>query len=58
MKIHQVRWCTLIKLEIRFQYVTSTLQYVGTLYTLSYDKVVPKLCTVLYVCHKFDVRYM
>ena len=29
MKIHQVRWCTLNKLEIRFQYVTNTLQYVG-----------------------------
>ena len=29
MEIHQVRWCTLNKLEIRFQYVTNTLQYVG-----------------------------
>ena len=29
MKIHKVSWCTLIKLEIRFQYVTNTLQYVG-----------------------------
>ena len=29
MKIHQVRWCMLNKLEIRFQYVTNTLQYVG-----------------------------
>ena len=29
MKIHQVRWCTLNKLEIRFQYVTKTQQYVG-----------------------------
>ena len=29
MKIQQVRWCTLNKLEIRFQYVTNTLQYVG-----------------------------
>ena len=29
MKIHQVRWCTLNKLEIRFQNVTITLQYVG-----------------------------
>ena len=29
MKINQVRWCTLNKLEIRFQYVTNTLQYVG-----------------------------
>ena len=48
MKIHQIRWCTLNKLEIRFQYVTNTLQYVG-IRTLSYDKVIPKLCTVLYV---------
>ena len=29
MKIHQAHWCTLNKLEIRFQYVTNTLQYVG-----------------------------
>ena len=29
MKINQVRWCTLNKLEILFQYVTNTLQYVG-----------------------------
>ena len=29
MKNHQVRWCTLNKLEIRLQYVTNTLQYVG-----------------------------
>ena len=29
MKIHQVRWCTLNKLEIGFQYFTNTLQYVG-----------------------------
>ena len=29
MKINQVRWCTLNKLEIRSQYVTNTLQYVG-----------------------------
>ena len=29
MKINQVRWCTLDKLEICFQYVTNTLQYVG-----------------------------
>ena len=29
MKINQVRWCTLDKLEMRFQYVTNTLQYVG-----------------------------
>ena len=29
MEIHQVRWCTLNKLEIRFQYVTNMLQYVG-----------------------------
>ena len=29
MKIHQVRWCTLNKLEIRSQYVTNKLQYVG-----------------------------
>ena len=29
MKIHQIRWCTLNKLEIRYQYVTNTLQYVG-----------------------------
>ena len=29
MKIHQVRWCTLNKLEIRFQYVSNTLQYVS-----------------------------
>ena len=28
-KIHQVRWCTVNKLGIRFQYVTNTLQYVG-----------------------------
>ena len=54
MKIHQVRWCTLNKLEIRFQYVTNTLTV--RWYTLSYDKVVPKVCTVLYV-DKLDVRY-
>ena len=41
MKIHQVRWCTLNKLEIRFQYVTNTLQKSRTLvivsrYTLLY----------------------
>ena len=29
MKNRQVRWSTLNKLEIRFQYVTNTLQYVG-----------------------------
>ena len=29
MKNHQVRWCTLNKLEISFKYVTNTLQYVG-----------------------------
>ena len=29
MKIHQVRWCPLNKLEIRFHYVTNMLQYVG-----------------------------
>ena len=29
LKINQVRWCTLNKLEIRFQYITNTLQYVG-----------------------------
>ena len=29
MKIHHVRWCKLNKLEIRFQCVTNTLQYVG-----------------------------
>ena len=29
MKIHQVRCCTLNKLEIRSHYVTNTLQYVG-----------------------------
>ena len=29
MKINQVRWGTLNKLEIRFQYVTNMLQYVG-----------------------------
>ena len=29
IKIHKVRWRTLNKLEIRFQYVTNTLQYVG-----------------------------
>ena len=29
MKIHQVRWYTLNTLEIRFQYVTNTLQYIG-----------------------------
>ena len=29
MKTHTVRWCTLNKLDIRFQYVTNTLQYVG-----------------------------
>ena len=27
-------------------------------YMLSYDKVVPKFCIVLYVWHKLDVRYM
>ena len=29
MKIHQVLLCTLLKLEIRFQYVTNMLQYAG-----------------------------
>ena len=29
MKIHQVRWCTLNKLDTRFQCVTNTLQYDG-----------------------------
>ena len=29
MKIHQERWCTLNKLEVCYQYVTNTLQYVG-----------------------------
>ena len=29
MKTQTVRWCTLNKLDIRFQYVTNTLQYVG-----------------------------
>ena len=28
-EIQQVRWCTLHKLEISFQYVTNTLQYGG-----------------------------
>ena len=45
MKIHQVRWCTLNQLQIRFQYVTNTLQFVGIRCRI-YDKVVPKLCTV------------
>ena len=29
MKIHQVHWCTLNKIEIHFQYVMITLQYVS-----------------------------
>ena len=29
MTIHQVRWCTLNKLEMSFKYATNTLQYVG-----------------------------
>ena len=45
MKIHQVRWCTLNQLQIRFQYVTNTLRFVGIRCHI-YDKVVPKLCTV------------
>ena len=28
-EIQQVRWCTLHKLKISFQYVTNTLQYGG-----------------------------
>ena len=43
---HKVRWCTLNKLEIRFQYVMNTLQYVGI---RCHDKVVPKFCSALYV---------
>ena len=35
MKDHQVRWCTLNKLEIRFQYITNTLQYDGILYHMT-----------------------
>ena len=35
MKINQVRWCTLNKLEIRFQYVRNTLQYVGMRYDMA-----------------------
>ena len=28
MRIYQVHWCTLNKLDISFKYVTNTLQYV------------------------------
>ena len=46
MKTHTVRWCTLNKLDIRFQYgyEHATVRW----YMLSYDKVVPKLCSALY----------
>ena len=47
MKTHKVLWSTLNKLEIRFQYVTKTLQYVGISYHMT--KWSKKLSSALYV---------
>ena len=49
MKIHQVRWCTLNEFEIRFQYVTNTLQYVGIRCHMT------KWCQNLVLFYTFDI---
>ena len=56
MKIHQARWmyAELVRDTFSIRYEYATVRW----YTLSYDKLVPKFCTVLYVLHKLDVRYM
>ena len=55
MRNHQVRWCTLNKLEISFKYVTNTLQYVGV---RCHGKRVSKFGTDLYLRHTLDARCM
>ena len=52
MKIHQVRWCTLNELEICFQYVTNTLQYVGIRCHMT------KWCQNLVLFYTFDISLM
>ena len=54
-EIQQVRWCTLNKLEISFQYVTNTLQYGGI---RCHTAKRSQNFTFLYVRHKLDIRWM
>ena len=57
MKINQVRWCTLDKLEIRFQYVTNTLQYAGIrCHMAKWSHNLVQFYT--FDIRKLDVRYM
>ena len=60
MKINQVRWCTLNKLEIRFQYVTNTLQYVGIRFQILYCFIrLTEVSCTLHVSYAYvNVRYM
>ena len=52
MRNHQVRWCTLNKLEISFKYVTNTLQYVGVRCHM------PKRSQNLVLIYTLDIRWM
>ena len=66
MKINQVRCSTLNKLEIRFQCVTNTLQYVGISchmakwsqnFVLFYTFDINKLC-IRNVCYMYNSAYV
>ena len=50
MRIHQISWCTLNKLEISFKYVTNALQYVGVRCHMT------KGSQNLVLCYTLDIR--